>query len=230
MKDNAQEAPSVRDILNDVDAAVAADRIARAKKRKRAIAITIVCIGIIAVIVGYVSNKYIQNRHFEEKLLETAISVTSGYDVDDLTIISVSHSYPKTVVFQSDAFSSLSNKDKMEVFRKFNKQTGTYSQYLDCTETDKVTIISDGTRYTAEINEYGSSYYRYLYADGSEILKDTYTKPSSSPSGSSNHGKTKCSRCNGTGKVTVSFGNSWNQKEGYKYGEKCGACGGTGYR
>lgn len=185
MKDNAQEAPSVRDILNDVDAAVAADRIARAKKHKRAIVITIVCIGIIAVIVGYVSNKYIQNRHFKEGLLETAILVTSEYDVDDLTIISVSHGYPKSVVFQSDAFAKLSDEDKMEVFRELNKQTGTYSQYLDCAGAGRVTIVSDETQYTAEINEYGSSYYRYLYADGYNILRDTYTKSSSSSGSSS---------------------------------------------
>ena len=50
MKDNTQEASSVRAILNDVDAAVAADRVARANKRKRAIVITIVLIGIIAVL------------------------------------------------------------------------------------------------------------------------------------------------------------------------------------
>lgn len=43
-------------------------------------------------------------------------------------------------------------------------------------------------------------------------------------------GKTKCTRCNGTGKVVLHYGNSWNQKEGYRYGEKCGGCGGTGYK
>lgn len=37
-----------------------------------------------------------------------------------------------------------------------------------------------------------------------------------------------CIRCDGTGKVTRHFGNRWNQKEGYIYGEKCGLCGGTG--
>ena len=47
---------------------------------------------------------------------------------------------------------------------------------------------------------------------------------------SNNNGKEKCSRCNGTGKVVLHYGNSWNKKEGYRYGEKCGGCGGTGYR
>lgn len=47
---------------------------------------------------------------------------------------------------------------------------------------------------------------------------------------SNNNGKEKCSRCNGTGKVVLNYGNSWNKKEGYRYGEKCGGCGGTGYR
>ena len=47
---------------------------------------------------------------------------------------------------------------------------------------------------------------------------------------SNNNGKEKCSRCNGTGKVVLHYGNRWNKKEGYRYGEKCGGCGGTGYR
>ena len=200
MKDNTQEASSVRAILNDVDAAVAADRVARANKRKRAIVITIVLIGIIAVLLGYVLNKYIQNRRFKEELLGTAILVTSEYGVDDLTIVSVNSDYHKTVVFQSDAFANLSDKDKMEVFREFDKQKGTYSQYFDCADEGKVTIVSDGMRYTAKINEYGSSYYRYLYADGSEILKDIYTYPSSSSSSSSSNSSSsgrKTGSCSG---------------------------------
>lgn len=52
---------------------------------------------------------------------------------------------------------------------------------------------------------------------------------SGTSSSSSNSGKKVCSRCDGTGKVTKHFGYRWNQKEGYRYGEKCGACGGTGY-
>lgn len=200
MKDNTQEASSVRAILNDVDAAVAADRVARANKRKRAIVITIVLIGIIAVLLGYVLNKYIQNRRFKEELLGTAILVTSEYGVDDLTIVSVNSDYHKTVVFQSDAFANLSDKDKMEVFREFDKQKGTYSQYFDCADEGQVTIVSDGMRYTAEINEYGSSYYRYLYADGSEILKDIYTYTSSSSSSSSSNSSSsgrKTGSCSG---------------------------------
>lgn len=200
MKDNTQEASSVRAILNDVDAAVAADRVARANKRKRAIVITIVLIGIIAVLLGYVLNKYIQNRRFKEELLGTAILVTSEYGVDDLTIVSVNSDYHKTVVFQSDAFANLSDKDKMEVFREFDKQEGTYSQYFDCADEGQVTIVSDGMRYTAEINEYGSSYYRYLYADGSEILKDIYTYTSSSSSSSSSNSSSsgrKTGSCSG---------------------------------
>lgn len=37
-----------------------------------------------------------------------------------------------------------------------------------------------------------------------------------------------CSRCSGTGKVTKHYGNSWNDQPGYRYGETCGACGGSG--
>lgn len=42
-------------------------------------------------------------------------------------------------------------------------------------------------------------------------------------------GKTVCSRCDGTGKVTKHYGNRWNEEKGYQYGEKCGRCGGSGY-
>ena len=38
-----------------------------------------------------------------------------------------------------------------------------------------------------------------------------------------------CKRCDGTGKVTVHFGKSWNQKPGYVYGQRCGKCNGTGW-
>lgn len=38
----------------------------------------------------------------------------------------------------------------------------------------------------------------------------------------------KCIRCNGTGKVVVHFGNSWNDIPGYGYGDVCGGCDGTG--
>ena len=55
------------------------------------------------------------------------------------------------------------------------------------------------------------------------------TNNSSTNKTSSNYGKTKCSRCSGTGKVTKHYGNSWNKKPGYVYGQKCGGCGGTGY-
>ena len=39
-----------------------------------------------------------------------------------------------------------------------------------------------------------------------------------------------CHRCSGTGKVTGHFGVGWNDKPGYIYGEKCGACNGTGWK
>ena len=48
-------------------------------------------------------------------------------------------------------------------------------------------------------------------------------------SGTNNKDRKKCNRCSGTGKVTLHYGNSWNQKEGYRYGQKCGGCNGTGY-
>lgn len=127
MKDNTQETSAIHDILNDVEVAVAAGR----AKHIRVFLITIVCIGIIVALIGYVSFKCIQNRQFKEGILEAAILITSGYGVDDLTIISVNHD-PDTVVFQSYAFANLSNKDKLKVFRAFNEQTGTYRWYLSC--------------------------------------------------------------------------------------------------
>lgn len=232
MEDDKHRTPAIRDILNDVDLAVAADRTAIEEKRKRAIVITIACVAIVVALIGYISNKHIEERQFRDGLLETAILVTSEYGVEDLTIVSVSHSYPNVVIFQSDTFTDLSDKDKMEVFREFNKLTGTYSWSLDCEDEGRVVIVSDETRYTAKINEYGSSYYRYLYADGDEILKDTYTNPStSSKSSGSKSSGTKCSTCNGTGKVVKSYGKSWLKSHPeLKYGSKCPHCGGTGYR
>ncbi len=229
MQDNKQSTSSIKDILNDVDTAVAVDRSAKVKKRKRIAFAVVVCV-VAAALIGYGMNGYIQNRRFRDGALEAAVSVMSEYGVDDLSIVSVSYDYPNPVVFQSDAFADLPDKEKMEVFRKFDKMTGTYARSFDCSKEGNITVISAGKRYTAQINEYGSSHYRYLYADGDTIFEDTYTKPSSSSNSSSHSGKTKCSRCSGTGKVTQHFGNSWNQREGYRYGEKCGACGGTGYR
>ena len=38
----------------------------------------------------------------------------------------------------------------------------------------------------------------------------------------------KCYRCMGTGKVVLTYGNSWSDEPGYGYGDKCGRCDGTG--
>ena len=57
--------------------------------------------------------------------------------------------------------------------------------------------------------------------------------PSKGTSGDRKSGVTDanaCSRCDGTGKVTKHYGNSWNDQPGYKYGETCGACGGSGIK
>lgn len=183
MSDNKQDTTSIRDILKDVDSAVATEQTARKKKRKRVIFIAIVCAAVVAVLIGRALNKYNQERQFRENLLETAISVTSEYGVDDLTVVSARSDVYK-VTFQSDTFKDLSNHDKMDVFRGFTKLTGAYSWFLSCKNEDSVVIISDGIRYTAKINEYGASYYRYLYADGNEILRDTYTDSFSSSSSS----------------------------------------------
>ena len=188
MENNKQSTSTIHDILNDVDSSIVAEQATRGKKRKIVTVMVIASVIMIAVLVGIAVHRYIQNRQFKEGLLETAISITSGYGIDDLKIVSFSNRYPKTVVFQSDIFKGLSDNDKMEIFRKFNELTGTYSWHLDCEDEGRVTIVSDNTRYTARINEYGRSYYRYLYADGAEILKDTYTAPSNSTGSSSEGG------------------------------------------
>lgn len=185
-----QDASCSRDVLNNVDSAVAGKHIARKKNTKRVIIIAIVSIVVVAILIGYVSFKYKQERQFEEGLLETATSVTSEFGVADLAIVfTQDDGYGRrTVVFQSDAFANISNSDKMDVFRGFNELSGTYSWTLNCEDEGRVTIISDGIQYTAKINEYGASHYRYLYADGNEILKDVHT---ASSSWSSSSGRTK---------------------------------------
>ncbi len=188
MENNKQSTSSIQDILKDVDSAVAADQKAKDKKHKAVIAAVIVCFIIIAVLAVIMIQRHKQDIQFREGVLETAVSVTSEYGVDDLTVVSFSNKYPKTVVFQSDMFQNLTDDDKMEVFREFNKQTGTYSWYLNCSDEGTVTIISGDIRYTARINDYGSSHYRYLYADGDEILKDIYMAPPGSSSSSSGGG------------------------------------------
>lgn len=71
----------------------------------------------------------------------------------------------------------------------------------------------------------------WLFADPSTIPSEPVFDGSSPkqwrPSG--NSGNNICSRCNGTGRVTKNFGNSWNDIPGYGYGDICGACGGTGH-
>lgn len=67
---------------------------------------------------------------------------------------------------------------------------------------------------------------------GYEDYQNT-VNPSKAPSGERKEGVTDanaCSRCDGTGKVTKHYGNSWNDQPGYKYGETCGGCGGSGIK
>lgn len=177
MKINEQDTPHAHENLNAVDSTTIDYHVTSGKKRKKVIAITVVCIVTAAILLGIILNDHAKEVQYKEGLLETAISVASEYGINDLAIISYRSG---SVVFQSDTFENLSDENKMMVFRKFNDVTGSYSWALDCQSKGKVTILSGGIRYTAQIQEYASSYYRHLYADDSEILSETYTKPSNS--------------------------------------------------
>ncbi|MCM1544712.1 MAG: hypothetical protein NC110_05365 [Ruminococcus sp.] len=179
----------MKEILNDVDATVAVDESTKDKKNKRTKFVVIICIIVAIALIGYGVNLFVQERRSRNELLSAAISITTKYGVDDLTIVSVRNNYPGTIVFQSNMFEILSDEEKVEVFRGFDKITGSYSYFFDCGTEGRVAIMSDGKKYTATINEYGSSYYRYLYADGKMIYKDTYTytAPSRSYNSSSSH-------------------------------------------
>lgn len=77
----------------------------------------------------------------------------------------------------------------------------------------------------------------HLYAPKELKSIDTSYVPFNSSSSSSNNsssshaGKTKCSTCDGTGKVKKTFGVTWikNHPE-YEYGHRCPDCNGTGWR
>lgn len=86
-----------------------------------------------------------------------------------------------------------------------------------------MTVILGGTDYRTEQHEtYSEDSVGYFLVDQTaELVISQYT------AAEKEHGN--CHRCDGTGKVTVHFGVSWNQKEGYRYGERCGLCGGTGW-
>lgn len=110
-------------------------------------------------------------------------------------------------------------------------ESGSYSNYVS-----PVTGVN-GVRPAIIIDcvSINIDYYSGDYADIDNAGVTTRTEADvhyiTDNSGNSNtNGKEKCSRCNGTGKVVSHYGNSWNKKEGYRYGEKCGGCGGTGYR
>lgn len=59
-------------------------------------------------------------------------------------------------------------------------------------------------------------------------IDTSYISTSKKTTSSKNNSSSVCSRCSGTGRVTKHFGNSWNKKPGYGYGDVCGACGGSG--
>ena len=116
------------------------------------------------------------------------------------------------VVIESGGYSNYSSK--------LTSKNGVRPTILiDCTGADK-------DYYAVQEEEASSAAAEATPATGAASTNKT----NSSNKTNSNAGKTKCTRCNGTGKVVLHYGNSWNQKEGYRYGEKCGGCGGTGYK
>lgn len=229
MKDIVQNTSSICNIQSGVDLTVVSGK---KKNQKRRMAVLALCAVAIVVLVGYTINSYMQEQRFRKELLEVAISVTSEYGVNDLAIVSVNNTYPKTVVFESDMFADISDEEKLKIFRAFNCSTGACSGYFNCEDEGRIIVISDEIRFTAKISEYGQSHYRYLYADGDNILADVYTSTTAStkPNKGISSGK-KCNTCNGTGKVVLSYGKSWLKSHPeLKYGSKCPDCGGTGYR
>ena len=103
--------------------------------------------------------------------------------------------------------------------------------YLKLESGDILTLKFGGdearSTYTPTSVDYSYSHRNGLSAPEALMHIDTsyISKPSSN---TSNNDSSKCSRCSGTGRVTKHFGNTWNKKPGYGYGDLCGACGGTG--
>ena len=92
----------------------------------------------------------------------------------------------------------------------------------------------NGVRPTILI-DYTGNEVDYYAADSADMENETGAEEAETDvrpatKSSTNTGSKKtCNRCSGTGKVTLHYGNSWNKLEGYRYGEKCGGCNGTGY-
>lgn len=110
------------------------------------------------------------------------------------------------------------------------KTISDYSKYGNGSEYDNITskISYESGDHILELDDNKMTcniIRRYRY----DNTTSSSSSSSSSKSGSVPAGKKVCSRCSGTGKVTKHFGNSWNKKPGYGYGDVCGACGGTGY-
>lgn len=94
-------------------------------------------------------------------------------------------------------------------------------KYFFVTHTDEE--LNDSIRVVLNGGDAYSGYEHYQNA----------VNPSGTSSGERKAGVTDanaCSRCDGTGKVTKHYGNSWNDEPGYKYGETCGACDGSGIK
>lgn len=97
-----------------------------------------------------------------------------------------------------------------------------YSYTLDGNQ-EEGSVILGGTDYRySHHNTYSEDSKGYFLVDREpELVISQLTTSEKEPG--------NCSRCDGTGKVTSHFGKSWNTKEGYIYGEKCGLCNGTGW-
>ena len=98
-----------------------------------------------------------------------------------------------------------------------------YNYELDG-KAEKGTVVLGGTEYRlAQHDAYSEDSAGYFLVDQTAELIVSQFTASEKESGN-------CNRCDGTGKVTKIFGVSWNQKEGYRYGERCGLCNGTGWK
>ena len=167
-----------------------------------------------------------QLDEIREKLSVSKISVE--FNIDD-------YEYRKPTIF-SEGYISFDVYHDAYVSDEFNVlENGIYSDEF-CEKYEDIDAIEypvelpkyrvhihqhyDTTRFIdGNRNEY-SFISGYRYKNGDAVNETTSRNESSS--------KTTCSRCDGTGRVTKSYGKSWSKIEGYGYGDVCGACGGTG--
>lgn len=138
-----------------------------------------------------------------------------GYDVDSERVEIHSQGLRYKVKLVNAHYRSVSDYNGDEKIKP-NKNNDEYDFVVSPEESvDHIVGLDDSKMTCIVVRQYGEIYHS--------------TQSTNSKSGSVPAGKRVCSSCHGTGKVDVHYGKSWNQKEGYGYGDVCASCGGTGY-